>query len=90
MPTDVPRLDASLQEFTIDIFLRERWFEPRLNHSINGHISIHYSLYNTLWIPDIYIVNEKHAVFHDMTVPNRMIHVYPNGSIIYSQRQVAS
>lgn len=39
-----------------------------------------------VWVPDLYFVNEKSAAFHEVTVPNKLMHIYENGTIIYSAR----
>jgi hypothetical protein len=39
-----------------------------------------------VWVPDLYFNNEKSASFHDITVPNRMMHLYKKGRIIYRSR----
>ncbi|ESO95614.1 hypothetical protein LOTGIDRAFT_68338, partial [Lottia gigantea] len=39
-----------------------------------------------IWMPDIYFVNEKTAIIHDVTVENRLLHIYRNGSIQSSIR----
>lgn len=39
-----------------------------------------------VWVPDLYFSNEKKADFHDVTVPNKLMHLYENGTIVYSSR----
>ena len=39
-----------------------------------------------MWVPGLYFTNEKSAHFHDITVPNKLMQIYPNGSILYSAR----
>ncbi|KAL5007862.1 hypothetical protein ScPMuIL_016668 [Solemya velum] len=39
-----------------------------------------------IWVPDLYFANEKKASFHDVTVPNKMIHLYEDGKILYRSR----
>ncbi|KAI0238404.1 Glutamate-gated chloride channel [Lamellibrachia satsuma] len=79
-------IDQVKMEYTVDLFLRQRWFDPRLTHRIPLPITVSYRMYEYMWVPDTYIINEKHAVFHEMTVPNILIKVFPNGSIFYSRR----
>ena len=40
------------------------------------------------WIPDLYFVNDKEASIHDVTMANRMLHVYRNGTVRTSSRSV--
>ncbi len=39
-----------------------------------------------IWVPDLFFRNEKNGVRHDITVPNRLLRIWPNGTILYSQR----
>ena len=73
-------------EYTIDVFYRQRWTEPRLSHNVSGHLSINYNMLPYLWVPDTYMLNEKSSVFHEMTVPNLALFVFPDGYMLYSQR----
>ncbi|XP_076449225.1 glycine receptor subunit alpha-2-like isoform X2 [Babylonia areolata] len=43
-------------------------------------------LLDMVWLPDLYFLNEKEAVLHDVTTANRMLHIYRNGSIRTSSR----
>jgi hypothetical protein len=44
------------------------------------------SLFDDVWMPDMYILNEKSSDFHEVTIPNKLIHVYPDGAVQYSAR----
>ncbi|RUS74606.1 hypothetical protein EGW08_017628 [Elysia chlorotica] len=39
-----------------------------------------------VWVPDVYFRNEKSAAFHDVTVPNKFMHLRPTGNVEYSMR----
>ena len=39
-----------------------------------------------VWTPDLFFTNEKAAHFHDVTVPNKLMKIYHNGSVAYSVR----
>ena len=41
-----------------------------------------------VWVPDLYMVNEKRASIHDITTPNKLLHIYSDGLVIYSMRYV--
>ncbi|KAI0212671.1 Glycine receptor subunit alpha-2 [Lamellibrachia satsuma] len=69
------------------MFLRQRWRDDRLaNISTSESFPLVYDILRKLWIPDLYILNEKEGHTHDITVPNRLIHLAPDGRILYSQR----
>jgi len=39
-----------------------------------------------MWTPDVFIRNLKNGLFHTITVPNRLIRLSADGTILYSQR----
>ena len=43
-------------------------------------------LISKMWTPDVYFPTEKRASLHDITVPNTLMRVYPDGHVIYSMR----
>ncbi|CAG2234215.1 Glycine receptor subunit alpha-4,Gamma-aminobutyric acid receptor subunit beta-2,Gamma-aminobutyric acid receptor subunit beta-like,Gamma-aminobutyric acid receptor subunit beta,Glycine receptor subunit alpha-2,Glycine receptor subunit alpha-3,Gamma-aminobutyric acid receptor subunit alpha-4,Gamma-aminobutyric acid receptor subunit delta,Glycine receptor subunit alphaZ1,Glycine receptor subunit alpha-1 [Mytilus edulis] len=84
---------ASISEATMDysmtMFLRQRWIDTRLKYNpIPGVTSLELDTkaMADVWIPDLFIVNEKKANFHDVTTPNKLMHIYSNGKIFYSLR----
>ena len=74
----------------MSMFLRERWVEPRFKYehltSDINRIELDLNSSSRVWVPDMYILNEKQSDFHEVTVPNKMMHVYPDGTIQYSMR----
>ena len=89
------RSDTSLpssppvQDFSVNAFVTQEWNDSRLQ--FHGLITAEYleldsKLINEFWVPDLYISNEKQASFHSVTVPNRMLHLYSNGTVIYKIR----
>ena len=84
-------LSFILQDYKVSVMLRQKWSDPRLEFahisnrsflSLPGHSS------DLLWVPDLIFVNEKDANVHEVTVPNKLLRIYANGTILYSQRQV--
>ena len=69
------------------VFLRMTWTDPRLAdpHS-NETLTLASSQFDKLWVPDLFVKNAKREVFHDVTLPNRLLYLDPNGTITYSQR----
>ena len=71
------------------LFLRQRWSDSRLifNESVGvSHLELDTKVMEKVWVPDLFINNEKKAEVHDVTVPNRLMHIYPNGTVVYSMR----
>ena len=77
----------------MDIYLRQHWNDARLSYNGtasqqegNKRLTISARLIQEIWTPDASFPTEKHADFHDVTVPNKMMKVSPNGDVLYSMR----
>ena len=74
----------------MSMFLRQRWTEPRFayqNFTKNiTRLELSTTTHGDVWVPDMFIRNEKKSDFHEVTVPNQMMHVYPDGTVQYSMR----
>ncbi|XP_013383325.1 glycine receptor subunit alpha-4-like [Lingula anatina] len=46
--------------------------------------------YRKIWLPDIFIRNEKRANFHEVTIPNRLMRLYSNGAVWYVTKITAT
>uniref|UniRef100_A0A8D0KSX3 Gamma-aminobutyric acid receptor subunit pi n=1 Tax=Strix occidentalis caurina TaxID=311401 RepID=A0A8D0KSX3_STROC len=71
------------QDYTATIFLRQRWTDERLCFDGNKSLSLDGRLVEMLWVPDTFIVDSKKSFLHDVTVDNRLIRIYPNGTVLY-------
>ncbi|KAJ8297782.1 LOW QUALITY PROTEIN: hypothetical protein KUTeg_024313 [Tegillarca granosa] len=72
----------------MSVFIRQRWIDSRLAYN-NTNLGIKSLELDTrvikdIWVPDLFVVNEKKATFHDITVPNKLMHIYPDGLVVYS------
>ena len=79
----------SLQSFSVGMFLRQTWNDSRLSYEPLPNIrflELDTRLMDRVWVPDLFITNEKEASFHIVTVPNKLMHVFPEGRIQYSVR----
>lgn len=77
------------QEFSLTMYLRQTWRDERLAYAdegFNRSISLGHRQFDRIWTPDVFIRNLKAGVFHEITVPNRLIRLEPDGTILYSQR----
>lgn len=79
------------QDYDLGIFLRLKWNDPRLafdRRQVDGEDSLNIDalMYDYLWVPDLYVTNEKQAYFHTVVTPNRLIKLNENGTIMYSSR----
>ncbi|XP_062621375.1 glycine receptor subunit alpha-2-like isoform X1 [Saccostrea cucullata] len=88
----VDTINEATMDFSMSFFLRQRWIDNRMNYTPAFNMT-RLELDNRrmadVWVPDLYFVNEKKADVHDVTVPNKLMHVYPNGLIVYSMRVTA-
>ncbi|XP_067683376.1 glycine receptor subunit alpha-2-like [Haliotis asinina] len=74
-------------EFSASFFLRQSWRDHRLAYDeLNSSIVISEKRLDSLWVPDLYFPQSKRESRHDITIPNVMIRLSPDGSILYSQR----
>lgn len=79
-------LRSTLQDYTATIFLRQRWRDSRLVFPGNESISVDGRLVSLLWIPDTFIPDSKRSFLHDVTVENRLIRIFSNGTVLYALR----
>ncbi|XP_022250754.1 gamma-aminobutyric acid receptor subunit epsilon-like, partial [Limulus polyphemus] len=83
-------VSAANMDYTMDIYLRQIWYDHRLNleyYNINETVTLNgANLIGRLWKPDIFFYNVKDASFHIVTVPNAMVMISGEGRILYSLR----
>ena len=75
----------------MSMIVRQTWNDSRLAYyPMPGFtlLELDSILMNKVWVPDLYFPSEKKAEFHTVTVPNKLMHIYPYGMIMYSQRSV--
>ncbi|CBY33125.1 unnamed protein product [Oikopleura dioica] len=81
-------VDDQKREFTVDMFLRQKWKDPRLAYqsvmSKSGDLSN--VMINRIWTPDAFFRNGKKSVNHNMTLPNRLLRINATGDILYASR----
>ncbi|KAK3764917.1 hypothetical protein RRG08_025437 [Elysia crispata] len=79
----------SFEEYRLSIFLRMNWSDSRLvwnNSDITGPLEVDPKLVDMIWAPDLYFLNEKEAIIHDVTVMNNLMHIYKDGTVHTSTR----
>lgn len=80
---------VSFQDYTATIFLRQRWRDARLMFPGNESVSVDGRLVSLLWIPDTFIPDSKRSFLHDVTVENRLIRIFSNGTVLYALRYIS-
>ncbi|KAL3985243.1 cation transporter family protein [Acanthocheilonema viteae] len=74
-------------DFEVDMYLALGWYDRRLAHNCTHPVLVtHKFIVDRLWQPDLYFVNSKFAYLQEVTTPNFMVIVYPDGLIFKSMR----
>lgn len=83
-------ISETAMEFSVDIVLRQWWTDGRLNYEnydTNAtRLELDTRLLGDVWQPDLYFKNEKRGSLHTITNTNKLMHVYRNGTVIFSMR----
>ena len=80
------------QEFSLDMFFRQRWKDTRLVYRpLPGkegeqRVILSAELSKHVWQPDVYFRNSKEARFHMVPTQNVLFGISPDGSILLSAR----
>ncbi|XP_076879013.1 gamma-aminobutyric acid receptor subunit pi isoform X1 [Brachyhypopomus gauderio] len=93
MSLDIASIDAISEinmDYTATIFLRQRWRDSRLVFPGNESLSLDGRLVSLLWVPDTFIPDSKRSFLHDVTVDNRLIRIFSNGTVLYALRITAT
>ncbi|ULT90494.1 hypothetical protein L3Y34_008672 [Caenorhabditis briggsae] len=78
---------AQSMDFEVDMYLAMGWFDRRLAHNCTHPILVTSKLIaERMWYPDLYFVNSKYAYLQEVTTPNLMVIVYPDGLIFKTMR----
>ena len=79
-----------LQDYSIDMFLRQWWRDERLdftnNKTIFDKLELDPKNIENVWQPDTFFENEKKAMIHTVTTTNQLMHIYKDGTVVYSMR----
>lgn len=77
-----------LQEYSVQITFREQWIDNRLVYSDTSGQFQYLTLTDPerIWKPDLFFSNEKEGHFHNIIMPNVLLRIHPDGSVLYSIR----
>uniref|UniRef100_A0A8C4NIB2 Glycine receptor, alpha 4a n=1 Tax=Eptatretus burgeri TaxID=7764 RepID=A0A8C4NIB2_EPTBU len=84
----ISSISSASMDFKINIFLRQRWNDPRLEYHgfEDPHLAVDAALLESFWHPSLFFSNEKAASFHNANFNNHMLRLFRNGDILYSTR----
>lgn len=81
---------SSDQDYRVNIFLRQKWNDPRLKlpNDWRGSdtLTVDPTMFKCLWKPDLFFANEKNANFHDVTQENILLFIFRDGDVLVSMR----
>uniref|UniRef100_H3BAK5 Gamma-aminobutyric acid type A receptor subunit epsilon n=1 Tax=Latimeria chalumnae TaxID=7897 RepID=H3BAK5_LATCH len=76
-----------LQEYTIDIFFAQTWYDRRLRfNSTLKALTLNSNMVSRIWIPDTFFRNSKRAHSHWITTPNQLLRIWNDGKVLYTLR----
>lgn len=77
------------QDYTLTMYFQQYWRDKRLAYAgIPLNLTLDNRVADQLWVPDTYFLNDKKSFVHGVTVKNRMIRLYPDGTVLYGLRSV--
>jgi hypothetical protein len=66
------------------------WRDGRLDYSditkSTNKIELDTRQIDKVWQPNIYFENEKRAFVHEVTTTNQLMHIFSDGTVVYSIR----
>lgn len=85
---DIPEVSAKNMDYTIQVYFRQSWLDPRLAFDDKPGDVGYLTLYDAdkIWKPDTFFSNEKEAYFHHVLRPNLFVRIFPTGRVLYSVR----
>uniref|UniRef100_A0A8C3JZS7 Gamma-aminobutyric acid receptor subunit gamma-3 n=1 Tax=Calidris pygmaea TaxID=425635 RepID=A0A8C3JZS7_9CHAR len=82
-----PRAGPASQEYTIDIFFAQTWYDRRLRfNSTLKALTLNTNMVSRIWIPDTFFRNSKRADSHWITTPNQLLRIWNDGKVLYTLR----
>ncbi|KFM78592.1 Glutamate-gated chloride channel, partial [Stegodyphus mimosarum] len=85
--SDIFDVNDKSMDFTIQMYLREIWEDPRLRYPDPEGIvqSIPLNSISKIWTPDLFF-NEREGSFHHVQRPNRFARIFSNGKVSFNSR----
>lgn len=73
-------------DFSVDVFFRQYWRDPRLKHNLTEPVVLAGSARHAIWLPDTFFLNVKTAKFHNVPEDNSGVTIQSDGNIRWSAR----
>ena len=75
-----------LQAYTVDMYFRMQWRDDRLKYTGLPNLALNAETLDSVWVPDIYFINEKSANYHKILYQNSLLRIAPSGDVLFSTR----
>ncbi|KAF3837982.1 hypothetical protein F7725_009750 [Dissostichus mawsoni] len=83
----ITEVKTNIYEYTIDVFFRQSWKDERLKFSGPMNIlPLNNLMASKIWTPDTFFHNGKKSVAHNMTMPNKLLRIKDDGTLLYTMR----
>ncbi|XP_059165617.1 glycine receptor subunit alpha-2-like, partial [Physella acuta] len=83
-------VSETTMDYTVDLYIIMNWTDTRLRysqlHTNFSSLEVDSKFMANVWVPDVYFRNEKKGSFHDVTMPNKYMHLHHDGTVQYSLR----
>ncbi|XP_043917335.1 gamma-aminobutyric acid receptor subunit alpha-2 isoform X1 [Protopterus annectens] len=74
-------------EYTIDVFFRQKWVDERLTFKGPMRVlRLNNLMASKIWTPDTFFHNGKKSIAHNMTMPNKLLRIQEDGTLLYTMR----
>ena len=84
----IENIDDIKMEYTAQITFRQSWIDTRVKffHLEKNAEYLQLVVSSRIWMPDIFVANEKKGILHQLITPNLFTRIYANGTILQSYR----
>ncbi|XP_059473950.1 glutamate-gated chloride channel-like [Neocloeon triangulifer] len=84
---DFHSIDDEDQEFSVSMYIRQRWTDPRLKFESSSEVrQVVLNEREKIWVPDTFFVNERKTKFSDALTENSFLRIDSDGKVLYSTR----
>lgn len=81
-------IDERKQTYGMEVSFRQEWTDDRLKFDDANKRLKYLTLYtaDVIWIPILFFETEVKGFLHNITMPNTLVRIYPNGKVLLNQR----
>ncbi|XP_071125196.1 glycine receptor subunit alpha-2-like isoform X2 [Mytilus edulis] len=82
-------IDEAQMKYSMSMYLRQQWTDSRLRYEAPEgltKIELDNEIKKEIWVPDLSFMTDMDTKVHQVTLPNKMMFLYPDGFVSYSTR----